>query len=285
VSDAFIEDLAHAGASWTASSERVLANSLHRLRQTDAPRESYLYRPYRPADSAPGILCFFRDDRLSDLIGFEYRRWDGAHAAGHFIGELEAILSRSGDAQPPVVSVILDGENAWEHYPYNGYYFLSSLYERLAAHPAICMRTYRDWLTEHGAHARERAEVLGHVRAGSWVYGDFTTWIGSRDKNAAWDLLVSAKNAYDLVVASGRLSPAERAAAERQLAICESSDWFWWFGDYNAAQAVASFDALFRAHLVELYRRLHLPAPARLAEPVSLGSAAVTSDGTMRRAS
>jgi len=30
------------------------------------------------------------------------------------------------------VSIILDGENAWEHYPENGYYFLSALYQRLA---------------------------------------------------------------------------------------------------------------------------------------------------------
>ena len=32
------------------------------------------------------------------------------------------------------MSVILDGENAWEHYPYNGYYFLDELYERLVRH-------------------------------------------------------------------------------------------------------------------------------------------------------
>jgi alpha-amylase/alpha-mannosidase (GH57 family) len=283
VSDALVEEIARAGVGWTASGERVLANSLRRMRQTDAPRESYLYRPYRMADGRANLLCFFRDDRLSDLIGFEYRRWDGGHAAAHFAGELEAILARGDAGTAPVVSVILDGENAWEHYPYNGYYFLSALYERLASGSSIRMRTYRDWLDEHGEAAQANAEVISHLRAGSWVYGDLTTWIGSHDKNAAWDLLVSAKNAYDLVIASGRLNAAERAAAERQLAVCESSDWFWWFGDYNAAHAVASFDALYRAHLAELYRLLHLAAPASLDEPVSRGNAAVTVDGAMRR--
>jgi alpha-amylase/alpha-mannosidase (GH57 family) len=284
VSNALLDEIARAGVEWAASGERVLANSLRRTRQTDAPRESYLYRPYRVGDTAPGMLCFFRDDRLSDLIGFEYRRWDGTHAAAHFVGELEAILSRNGTEEAPIVSVILDGENAWEHYPYNGYFFLSSLYERMSNHPMIRMSTYRDWMAEHGRRASESVEVVGHLRAGSWVYGDLTTWIGSHDKNAAWDLLVSAKNAYDLVIASGRLTEAEREAAEHQLAICESSDWFWWFGDYNAAHAVASFDTLYRGHLAELYRRLHLAAPASLAEPVSRGNASVTADGAMRRA-
>ena len=284
VSNALMEEIARADVRWTASGERVLANSLRRTRQTDAPRDAFLYQPYRIGEAGSDMLCFFRDDRLSDLIGFEYRRWDGAHAAAHFTGELEAILSRGGAGPAPVVSVILDGENAWEHYPYNGYYFLSSLYERMANHPAIRMRTYRDWLDEHGSAIRDTAEVIARLRAGSWVYGDLTTWIGSHDKNAAWDLLVSAKNAYDLVIASGRLSDAECEAAERQLAICESSDWFWWFGDDNAAHSVASFDALYRAHLTELYRRLHLAAPASLAEPVSRGNATVTADGAMRRA-
>ena len=284
VCNAFVDEVARAGVGWTASGERVLANSLHRTRQTDAPRESYLYQPYRMGNAVSGVLCFCRDDHLSDLIGFEYRRWDGAHAAAHFVGELEAILARNSTQEAPIVSVILDGENAWEHYPYNGFYFLSSLYERLSDHPAIRMDTYRDWLDKHSRASRENAKRLDHVRAGSWVFGDLTTWIGSHDKNAAWDLLVSAKNAYDLVIASGRLTAAEREAAEHQLAICESSDWFWWFGDYNAAHAVASFDALYRAHLAELYRRLHLAAPASLAEPVSRGNAAVTVDGAMRRA-
>ena len=46
-----------------------------------------------------------------------------------------------------------------------------------------------------------------------------------------------------------------------QLASCESSDWFWWFGDYNPAHSVASFDRLFRHNLTELYRLLKLPPP------------------------
>ncbi len=71
--------------------------------------------------------------------------------------------------------------------------------------------------------------------------------------------------------------------AERQLAICESSDWFWWFGDYNPSQAVTSFDQLYRRNLVGLYLLLKLQPPPQLDIPLAHGSNAAEG-GTMRRA-
>ena len=95
--------------------------------------------------------------------------------------------------------------------------------------------------------------ALDHVVAGSWVYGNLATWIGARDKNRAWDLLCDAKHSFDLVMASGRLS-ARRSARWRSASspICEGSDWFWWFGDYNPPESVTSFDRLFRLNLAHL---------------------------------
>ena len=83
---------------------------------------------------------------------------------------------------------------------------------------------------------------------------------------------------------SGRLDEDARRAAEAQLAVCEGSDWFWWFGDYNPRDAVESFDVLFRANLAHLYRLLHLPEPPQLALPLSSGGGSPEGGGTMRRA-
>jgi alpha-amylase/alpha-mannosidase (GH57 family) len=89
-----------------------------------------------------------------------------------------------------------------------------------------------------------------------------------------------------MVMASGRLSQAEQDAAEKQLCSCESSDWFWWFGDYNPSHAVVSFDRLYRHNLTELYRLLKLSPPHNLSEPISQGSLGETeAGGAMRRAS
>jgi alpha-amylase/alpha-mannosidase (GH57 family) len=74
------------------------------------------------------------------------------------------------------------------------------------------------------------------------------------------------------------------ASALHQLAACEGSDWFWWFGDYNPGDSVASFDSLFRLKLSHLLRTLRLPVPEQLNRPISHGSGQAQAGGSMRRA-
>jgi alpha-amylase/alpha-mannosidase (GH57 family) len=229
-----------------------------------------------------GPACFFRDDRLSDLIGFEYSKWHGADAVAHFIAELERIHREAGKEEA-VVSVILDGENAWEYYPYNGYFFLSGLYAALAAHPFIRMTTFSEYLA---AAEKEQIGKLPGLTAGSWVYGTFSTWIGDPAKNAAWDFLCDAKRTLDKIDASEVLDAEARESAYRQLAVCESSDWFWWLGDYNPAHAVSSFDHLYRENLKRLYRLLGVEPPSQLDQPICRGEGKeAEAGGTMRRSS
>jgi alpha-amylase/alpha-mannosidase (GH57 family) len=128
------------------------------------------------------------------------------------------------------------------------------------------------------------AVPLQRLVAGSWVHGTLATWMGDPAKNAAWDLLCEAKIAFDKVIASQSLEPARVTAAERQLALCESSDWFWWFGDYNPHDAVSQFDRLYRRQLVVLYRLLNLPPPENLSQEISVGHGQPEHGGVMRRA-
>ncbi len=163
--------------------------------------------------------------------------------------------ARAGHA----VLIALDGENAWEHYPFNGYYFLRALYAVLAEHPQL--------RAHHAVRLRAARGIepgpLPTVCAGSWVHGTLATWMGDAAKNRGWDLLCEAKLAFDRVMREGTLDRAQqRGSRARQLALCESSDWFWWFGDYNPADAVSQFDRLYRRQLVNLYRLLGL-APRR----------------------
>jgi len=285
ISQPVLEEFARQGVKWIASGEGVLGNSLRYGSRDAGSKREWLYRPWRVSGPGGDVACFFRDDRLSDLIGFEYCRWDGADAAAHFVGELEGIAHSAGEGEVPIVSVILDGENAWEFYAYNGYYFLSELYSRLQAHPFIRTTTYAEWLEEAPPATRPRAAAgrLFGLAAGSWVYGNLATWIGSAEKNHAWDLLAQAKQSFDLVMASGRLTESEQQAASVQLASCESSDWFWWFGDYNPAHSVASFDRLYRQNLAHLYRLLKLPVPEALSHPISAGGGNPEAGGAMRR--
>jgi alpha-amylase/alpha-mannosidase (GH57 family) len=297
VSQAALMLLAKQGFQWGATGEGVLANSLrHAYGDQALSAEKYhLYKPYRVSDGQNALTMFFRDDRLSDKIGFEYSKWYGRDAVNDFVHELEQILHRHPEGSTPVVSIILDGENAWEYYPYNGYYFLSELYDAVAAHADIDMATFSDITQMLAPVAKMDAaaetmtppaivsENLPGVVAGSWVYGTFSTWIGDPAKNRAWDLLCEAKQSFDRVMADGLLNEEEKRAAEQQLADCEGSDWFWWFGDYNPSHSVASFDLLFRRNLSNLYRLLKLPIPAALGKVISAGGGNAEAGGTMRR--
>ena len=299
LSSRFAALLGARGISWTASSQGVLGNSLRASGITGGDMEhgiSEAHQPYRASTIAPGMLFFFRDDRLSDLIGFAYSKWHGRDAANNFVHELEGIAARATGGRRPVVSVMLDGENAWEYFPYNGYFFLGDLYKSLSTHPRIRMVTGSDVVR---AVAAQRAGVAGasappvgelpKIAAGSWVYGNLATWIGARDKNLAWDLLCAAKTSYDTVMAAGRLDAATQARALAQLADCEASDWFWWPGEDNPGESVSAFESLFRSKLAHLYRLLELPVPANLGVAFSAGAAPGGGNaeigGTMRRGS
>jgi alpha-amylase/alpha-mannosidase (GH57 family) len=232
-----------------------------------------VHQPFKSPNAE--IACFFRDDGLSDLIGFEYSKWHADDAVMNLISHLEEIAAAPGTGK--IVSIIMDGENAWEYFPANGYYFLSGLYKKLAAHPSIQLTTFSEVL------ARKTAiQPLAKLIAGSWVYGTFSTWIGDIDKNRAWDMLGDAKWCFDKVTTIGRLSPEQLKAAEIQLAVCEGSDWFWWFGDYNPSEAVSDFEKQFRLNLVNLYVLLGAPPPTYLADTFTQGSALSTNTGAMR---
>jgi alpha-amylase/alpha-mannosidase (GH57 family) len=267
--------MAQQGVQWAASGEGVLAHSLHKSNPTKAliSRHEYLYKPYKVSDGEEEIVCFFRDDRLSDKIGFEYAKMHSTDAVRDFIRDLEHIHATYQKPENPVVSVILDGENAWEYFPYNGYYFLTELYQALSNHPDIEMVTQSELLKTIKTPEQSPYKIdcgnLPEISAGSWVYGSFSTWIGSPDKNRGWDLLCEAKKVYDRVLKADKLSVKEKKLCEDQLAVCEGSDWFWWLGDYNSAASISSFDRLYRRNLTNLYVLLKQPVPESLSKPIS----------------
>ncbi len=273
VSDAAMKMLSQHGFQWAATGENVLNHSL----PAEAGNENTRHRAFRVDGSDTRL--FFRDDGLSDLIGFTYSGWHADDAVGDLIHHIHTIRGQCQNPGQHVVSIILDGENAWEYYPENGYYFLDGLYRRLAEDEQIRLTTF-----EQCVKCCKTPTQLNHVVAGSWVYGNFSTWIGDADKNRAWDLLCQAKTAVDAVL-TGELPDERRRKIIEQLAVCEGSDWFWWFGDYNPSTSVRDFDELFRLNLGNLYRLAGLTPPDALSRPVSAGSSdsTVEAGGAMRR--
>ncbi|MCC6203021.1 MAG: glycoside hydrolase [Gammaproteobacteria bacterium] len=233
------------GFSWIASGHGVLAHSL--------PEAPDPHRPYQ-LEGSPAIV--FRDDALSDRIGFEYASWHSDDAAADLVQHLLNIHGNTPNPSQKLVAIIMDGENAWEYYYENAYHFFGALYRRLADEPRLELTTFSDALPRFRPHRLER------LVAGSWIYGTLSTWIGEPQKNAAWDLLVTAKQEFDAVIAAATLSVERVAAATQALGRCEASDWWWWFGRDTDPRIAHEFDMLFRAHLRTLYHLLDRPVPA-----------------------
>lgn len=280
VSDATVRLLESFGFDWLATGEGVLRASLERAGLE--PTLELLHRPYRL--SAGRTACFFRHEELSDLIGFTYGRWHGDDAVANFVHRLGQLADRYAHSPGRTVAIVMDGENAWEHYPYNAYFFLRGMYERLANHPRLQLTTFSRVLAEDAELEAAGGGELQSLVAGSWVHGTLSTWIGSPQKNRAWEMLCDAKRTFDQVVVEGGLTDEEQRLAEIQLGVCEGSDWAWWFGDYNPGGTVATFDSLYRSHLANLYRMLEEAAPAYLAEAFNDGGADAEQGGAMRRA-
>ena len=75
LSTPFLNQIANAGFQWTASSHSVLKHSAGIHAETTVP--------WQAPEGTPGdITLFFRNEQLSDLIGFEYANKDLAYVGG-----------------------------------------------------------------------------------------------------------------------------------------------------------------------------------------------------------
>ncbi|MEW8625425.1 MAG: glycoside hydrolase family 57 protein [Candidatus Thiodiazotropha sp.] len=277
VSEATLKMLEEEGFNWAATGQQVLSNSLMAGGGDSQLPDNWVHSAYHVQEGH--LNMFFRDDGLSDLIGFTYGEWHADDAVGDLINHLVNIADACEGDPDAVVSIIMDGENAWEYYPYNGSYFLNAMYERLSEHPRLRLTTFSEVLDRQ----KKLSPRLSKLVAGSWVYGTFTTWIGDRDKNRAWDMLGEAKKVYDNALANKNFSDDQLREIEKQLAICEGSDWFWWFGDYNPESTVSDFEQLFRSQLSHLFELLGEPVPDYLSEVFAVGSGAPVQGGVMKK--
>ena len=234
------------GLEWVATDEAILFASL------GESERSALYRPWE----IEGVRILFREHPLSDKIGFTYQHWDAERAAEDFIVSLDAIAETHPDA---IVSVILDGENAWEFYPENARPFFEALYRRLEENGRFGCVTVSDTLTHPAAG-------LSRLHPGSWIYGTFDTWVGHPEKNAAWELLYQTRRDYSHH--EERLSQETKESCLRHFLAAECSDWFWWYGEDHYTEFAREFDALFRAHLITVYELSGLQPPANLFHPI-----------------
>lgn len=273
VSDQALELAMELGFRWFATDEGVLGRTRNVGFWRDAggfPENAQdLYSPWLYTRGNGGLTAFFRDHYLSDLVGFVYSRMGAELAAADMHGRIRAIAERTPGGRAATVSLILDGENAWEYYPQNGREFLRCLYRRLQDDPEVSVLTMSE-----AAQAASDPPRLAGIFPASWINANFDVWIGHEEDVRAWDLLRDARDTYARLTESGanggRIpadSPNARRAYESILA-AEGSDWCWWYGPEHGSENDADFDRIYRSHLTDIYNALGVQPPDALAHPI-----------------
>jgi hypothetical protein len=276
--------------TWIATGQEVL--------ECSTPGGQPHYFPYRiDADDVVGdggntddeMVIVFRDPILSDKIGFKFQSYEPQAAVDEFIADVLAQAPRFG-APDRLITVILDGENAWESYTKdhdakNFFRILYSTLDRSSREGEIVTVTPTEYITGNPrrgipAHPIHEQRELEPLWAGSWIAWDrtdadpcanFEVWIGESEENTAWEYLARAR--ADLA-ASGLTAPNPRHPepdrsrdellwstwkAYDEIYAAEGSDWFWWYGGdmTTPGNNDSPFDIAYRAHLTGMYQYMN----------------------------
>ena len=261
------------GVEWIATGEDVLGQTLglgsfERDATGTVVDADVLYRMYAAQHTRnPNLPIFFRDVTISDMIGFEYSGMSGGAAADDFMGRLKRAsdrLDELGVEGPKVVTIVVDGENAWENYDNDGKDFLNALYEDLSTSDFVTTVTPGELLNAFG----DDVAPLPDVFPASWFQPNFATWIGEPEEATAWDALWATRRDYEEAVKEGAVSSEQLAAAYENLLFAEGSDWFWWYGSDQNSGDDGYFDGAFRELLGGVYDSLGRERPAFVRTPI-----------------
>ncbi len=287
VAESVVEAFQRNGIRWIATDQAVLSATLKDMGQSEpfcAPCQ-----PYRldidtargdGGDASDEMAIVFRLNDASDRMGFAYQGYTGRDAAADFMAQIAAMAPKFGGADR-LLTIILDGENAWENYSkeHDGKGFHRALYQALQdgfLAGEVIPVTVSEYLLGNPArnvpaHPVHEMTELEPLWPGSWIGGNFAVWIGEPEENTAWGYLLQARKALE---DSGLPRPNPAAPrpdpvadpraystwmAWEEIYAAEGSDWFWWYGDdmTSPANDDSPFDMAFRSHLNGMYRHLN----------------------------
>lgn len=236
--------------NWIVTDEAILFKSLKKKR-----KGKLLYKAYKLERKGEVLNIVFRERNLSDLISFVYHQMPAKDAVDNLMSHLTNI---SKIFENSLVVIALDGENAWEYYKNDGSDFLKLLYERLSESRIIKTVCVSEYLRKFPPK-----DNIKRLASGSWIAGDFSKWIGKKEKNIAWEYLAKAREELNKLTVNSRNFSEDIKKAYKQIYICEGSDWFWWYGEDSG-----QFDELYRKHLANFYSLMGRKIPDYLLKPL-----------------
>ena len=265
VSDEALEIMASNGIKWAATDEDILFKSLAmqdtKRKAAPHPDRCIIYEPYKFKRGSKSLSLIFRDKFLSDIISFNYNSWEQRAAADDLMAHFRSIAGNLKlGADKPLVTIAMDGENAWEFFADNGRTFFETLYEHLDDDDELEAVTISDHLG-----LRLKSKTLNNVFPASWINHNFKIWIGEEQDNVSWDYLSAVRR--DLVKYTKESEKKGEGKSEslrkawREFYIAEGSDWNWWYSGKAHMGSDNPFDKLYRTHLKNVYKYLKKDVP------------------------
>ena len=146
-----------------------------------------IYEPYLLNTSSGMIYVFFRDQELSDYIGFQTKFKNKEEADAAAKGFVERILSlKEVSVKPKLLVLALDGENWMYNSPYTAY-FLDKLMEYLEErYPEIQTITLRE-----AVNMSKNPRILTYIPLNSWAGGHWV-WTSKGENMEQWNLINKA---------------------------------------------------------------------------------------------
>lgn len=233
VSYEVVEILFNTNFTYFATDEEILFKT---LKKSD---RSLIYKPYYFEKNGKKIYVFFRDRTLSDLISFKYSSMDENDAINDLLKKIREI--KDSLKEDGVLLILLDGENPWEYYKNNGLTFLNLLYKTLKNEEGVVLSKINNVIESLNSIK------LTSLEAGSWINGNFKTWIGEEEDNLSWDYLKIIRDDFE------SLDINLKQKLKKLIFILEGSDWNWWYGKSYNYDIKKDFDELYRKHMLSFY--------------------------------
>ncbi len=300
VAEEVVQHFVGGGLLWVATDQQVAqkSGSYSTPMSDGAPVGPYVVdtdsaQPGAGGDGQGRLGIFFRNTNMSNDIGFKYQGMIGTDAAADLVANVQAQAPKFG-APDRVVTLVLDGENAWETFSkeHDGKGFFKALYSKLEVLSVageiipVSGSEYILGNPKRGvpAHPLPSLAELEPLFPGSWIGGNFGIWAGESEENTGWDYLRQARS--DLQK-SGLVQPDATLLAPKnvgtvdyetwyafdEIYAAEGSDWFWWYGSdmTSPSNDDSPFDNSFRLHLAGMYKHMNaalkLQGKAEIAMP------------------
>jgi len=249
VSEAAAELYAKTGFDWIAADEEILFKSL----VTDyvpldmiKGQRHLIYSPY----NFRGVNILFRDRNFADMMSFTYQGWeDPVFAATDLLEHFKRTHNYMKELlKERVITIAMDGENAWEYYQDNGVDFLETIYSLLEKSTLLQTDTPAHFLPHL------RSKNLDRLSPGSWINGDFAVWIGNDKNNHYWDLM----HRIQVILQKANVDPKSMEEAKDYFYLLEGSDWYWW---NTFEDKTGEFKNIFYDYVAQVFKALGRKLP------------------------